>query len=381
PIANVIATSNGTSDPMATAQRTVDGSGIDAAGQASTNSSDMWLAMPGAEPLYIQFEFERVYKLHQMLVWNYNSQFELLLGFGLKSVTIEYSENGTDWTALGDFELARATAKATYTANTTVDFGGVPARYVRLNVNSGYGAMGQYGLSEVRFLYIPAQAREPQPTDGATGVSVEAPLAWRAGREAASHQVYLGTDPESLAPAGTVATSSYTPAGLNLGTTYYWRVDEVNEAEATSVWVGDLWSFTAQEYLVVDDFESYNDDLDAGTTIFDTWIDGWVNDTGSTVGHYNAPFAERSIVHGGRQSMPLFFDNTSVATSEADFSLSADWSANGIRSLSLYFYGAAGNSGQLYVKINGTKITYDGPAVNLVRPGNCGASTCRRPAT
>jgi len=366
---------------MATAQRTVDGSGIDAAGQASTNSSDMWLAMPGAEPLYIQFEFERVYKLHQMLVWNYNSQFELLLGFGLKSVTIEYSENGTDWTALGDFELARATAKATYTANTTVDFGGVPARYVRLNVNSGYGAMGQYGLSEVRFLYIPAQAREPQPTDGATGVEITSALNWRAGRGAASHQVYLGTDPESLAPAGTVATSSYTPAGLNLGTTYYWRVDEVNEAEATSVWVGDLWSFTAQEYLVVDDFESYNDDLDAGTTIFDTWIDGWVNDTGSTVGHYNAPFAERSIVHGGRQSMPLFFDNTSVATSEADFSLSADWSANGIRSLSLYFYGAAGNSGQLYVKINGTKITYDGPAVNLVRPGNCGASTCRRPAT
>jgi hypothetical protein len=66
--------------------------------------------------------------------------------------------------------------------------------------------------------------------------------------------------------------------------------------------------------------------------------------------------------------MPLSYDNTGVAVSEADLELSQDWSSNGIKSLSLYFYGAEGNSGQLYVKINGTKVAYDGPAVNLVRP-------------
>ncbi|HPY52076.1 MAG TPA: LamG domain-containing protein, partial [Sedimentisphaerales bacterium] len=113
PIANVVAISNGASEAAAGPQNTVNGSGLDAADQHSTVSSDMWLAMAGAEPLYIQYEFDRVYKLHQMLVWNYNVQFELLLGFGIKNVTVEYSENGIDWTALGDFEFARATAKPT----------------------------------------------------------------------------------------------------------------------------------------------------------------------------------------------------------------------------------------------------------------------------
>ncbi len=368
-IANVIATSNGVSEDASGPQNTVNGSGLNDADQHSTVSGDMWLAgAPADEPLYIQYEFDRVYKLHQLSVWNYNVQFELILGFGLKGVTVQYSENGADWTALGDVEFAKATASPAYTANTTVEFEGVPAKYVRLTVNSGWGMMGQFGLSEVRFTYVPVQAREPQPADGATDVSVGAPLAWRAGREAASHQVYLGTDPETLALAGTVGASSYTPDGLNLGATYYWRVDEVNEAEATSVWAGDLWSFTAQEYLVVDDFESYTDDLEDGGAIFDTWLDGWVNNTGSTVGHINAPFAEQGIVHGGRQSMPLFFDNTSAAVSEADLELSANWSLYGVKSLSLYFYGAAGNTGQLYVKINGTKVAYDGPAINLARP-------------
>jgi len=364
-IANIVATTNGNSDAGAGPENTVNGSGLNTADQHSTSSGDMWLALPGDEPLWIQWEFDGLYKLHEMLVWNYNVQFELILGFGLKDVTIEYSENGADWTALGDATLNRATASPTYAANTTVDLQGVAARSVRMTVHSGYGMMGQYGLSEVRFMYIPTQARQPQPADGATDVSVESTLVWRAGREAVSHEVYFGTDAAALALVDTVSTSGYTPDELNLGATYYWQINEIQETES---WQGPVWSFATQEYIVVDDFESYNDDLDAGTTIFDTWLDGWVNDTGSTVGHLDAPFAERTIVHGGEQSMPLSYDNTSVAVSEADLELSANWSRHGIRSLSLYFYGADGNTGQLYVKINGTKIAYDGPAINLTRP-------------
>mgnify|MGYP000142831050 CR=1 FL=1 len=209
------------------------------------------------------------------------------------------------------------------------------------------------------------QAREPQPVDGAVDVSVDSTLAWRAGRDAVSHEVHLGTDADALALASTVSGNSYTPGGLNLATTYYWQINAVQETES---WDGPVWSFATQEYLVVEDFESYTDDIDAGEAIFDTWIDGWVNNTGSTVGHLETPFAERSIVHSGRQSMPLFYDNATTATSEADYTLSGNWTLYGIKSLSLYFYGAAGNTGQLYAKINGTKIAYDGPAVNLARP-------------
>ncbi|NLZ03746.1 MAG: hypothetical protein GXY19_01060 [Phycisphaerae bacterium] len=369
PVGAIVATSNGISEPGVGPENTVNGSGLDAGDQHSTASDDMWLATPGADPLWIQYQFDRVYKLHQMLVWNYNVQFELLLGFGIKNVTVECSENGIDWTSLGDVDLARATAKATYEANTAVEFGGTPARFVRLNVNSGYGMMGQYGLSEVRFLFIPAQAREPQPTDGATGVAVDSSLSWRAGREAVSHEVYYGTDPNALSLVGTTGAAGYTPEALTLATTYYWRVNEVNEADAIPVWEGEVWSFTAQEFLVVEDFESYNDDVDAGTTIFDTWIDGWINNTGSTVGYLNAPFAERTIVHGGRQSMPLSYDNTNVSVSETEYALAQNWTTNGIQSLSLYFHGDPENGeARLYVEINNTRVVYDGDPADIARP-------------
>ncbi|MHC4519687.1 MAG: discoidin domain-containing protein, partial [Planctomycetota bacterium] len=351
---NIVATSNVASDATAGPENTVNGSGLDANGGHSINAPDMWLAVPGPETLWIQYEFDRIYKLYEMLVWNYNVQFELVLGFGLKDVTVEYSTDGAEWTALGDVVLAQATAQAGYQANTTIDFAGTAARFVRLTVNSGYGPMGQFGLSEVQFMYIPAHPREPQPDDGDADVAVDTALSWRAGRDATSHEVSLSTDPDALAVVDTIATSTYDPGPLDLGTTYYWQVNEIQDAES---WAGDTWSFATQEYLVVDDFEAYNDE---DNLIYEAWIDGFVNDTGSTVGYFEAPFAEQTIVRSGYQSMPLFFDNTGVDTSEADFELSQDWTVSGIKSLSIAFAGAAGNTGQMYVVINNARIDYDG---------------------
>jgi hypothetical protein len=225
--------------------------------------------------------------------------------------------------------------------------------------------MDQRGLSEVRFMYIPAQAREPEPADGAVNVDVDSTLAWRAGRDAVSHEVYFGTDSDALDLAATVEAASYDPGALDLDTTYYWQVNAVQEAES---WAGDVWSFATQEYLVVDDFESYTDDIDAGEAIFDTWLDGWVNDTGSTVGHIEAPFAERAIVRSGRQSMPLFYDNTTSPNSEAErkFATAQDWTRYGIQALTLYFSGDPDNSAQqMYVKVRGSKVLYDGDPDDL----------------
>ncbi len=369
PVANVIATSNGTSDPAYLPERTVDGSGLNASDQHGVESVDMWLAMPPADgPLYIQYEFDHTYKLHELLVWNYNVQFESVLGFGLKDVTVEYSENGSEWTVLSDVELAQATAGGDYIANTLVDLQGIAARYVRLIVNSGWGTRGQFGLSEVRFFYVPVQAREPQPANGAVGVDVEGVLSWRRGRDATSHEVYFGTDAEALALAETVADNSYVPGELTLGTTYYWQIDALQETES---WPGELWSFATQEYLVFEDFERYTDDIDAGETIFDTWLDGYVNDTGSMVGHFESPFAEQTIVRSGRQSMPLYYDNTAAAYSEttvklADLQVGPDWTRHGIQALALHFYGNPDNAAeQMYVKINDSKILYEGGADDL----------------
>jgi hypothetical protein len=87
-------------------------------------------------------------------------------------------------------------------------------------------------------------------------------LSWRAGREAASHRVYVSTDQQAVIDGTAVAVSVVNPshsAALDLSSTYYWRVDEVNDVEAPSTWQGDVWSFSTSEYLAVDDFESYND--------------------------------------------------------------------------------------------------------------------------
>ena len=167
PIQNIIATSNTTPMDGAGPEYSVDGSGLDENGLHSLKTTEAWLGMPtGAEPAYIQYEFDAVYKPAEMWVWNYNSEFEKMLGFGLKDVTVEYSEDGAAWTALGDFQFAQATAKAAYAHNTTVDFAGIGARFVRIVVHSTYGPTGQCGLSEVCFLHKPCLLyTSPSPRD------------------------------------------------------------------------------------------------------------------------------------------------------------------------------------------------------------------------
>ena len=86
----------------------------------------------------------------------------------------------------------------------------------------------------------------------------------------------------------------------------------------------------------------------------------------------SAPYAEQTIVHGGSQSMPLFYDNpgaTSYSEATRTFAVPQDWVQGGIKTLVLYFHGAADNAaGQLYVKINNTKVVYNGKADVLTMP-------------
>jgi hypothetical protein len=347
-------------------ENTINGSGL-VDDRHGVNLPTMWMTT-GVLPAWIQYEFDKVYKLDEMLVWNSNQAIETFLGFGAKSVTIEYSADGETWTALeGATEFAKASGAATYTANTTVDFAGAMAKFVKITIHSNWGGVApQTGLSEVRFLAIPVQAFKPSPAVGATGVSVEAELSWRPGREATSHTVYVGADSDAVA-AGTVAgvtvsDHSYSPASLSYATTYYWKVDETGDA---GTYAGEVWSFTTEAFSTVEDFESYNDD---DNRIYDVWVDGLTdNASGSQVGYDQSPFAEQTIVHGGKQSMPLIYGNTKFAFSEAKrtFGSAQDWTARGVKTLSLFFHGAAGNTGKLYVKINSTKVAYDGPATDI----------------
>ncbi|UCC97795.1 MAG: discoidin domain-containing protein, partial [Phycisphaerales bacterium] len=370
--ANVTATASSTGQADFGPEKTIDGSGLDDNGLHSTGATDMWLS--SSEPLgaWIQYEFDKVCKLHQMWVWNANQMFEALYGFGLRDVAVEYSTDSVEWAALaGAPEFAQAPGTADYAHNTTVDFAGALARYVRLTATSNWGGiLPQYGLSEVRFFSIPVSAREPSPDSGATDVDPDVTLGWRAGREAATHNVYLSTDEQAVIdgtpPAVAVSDASYTTI-LDLGSTYYWRIDEVNDAGTPTTWQGDIWSFSTLEYLVVEGFEDYNDY--PPDEIYTTWLDGYENPAnGSQVGYLTPPSVETAIVHGDNQSMPLLYSNTGGATySEAErtFAVPQDWTRYGVKTLGLWFQGTAGNTGQLYVKVNGVKVPYDGDAGNL----------------
>jgi hypothetical protein len=175
--------------------------------------------------------------------------------------------------------------------------------------------------------------------------------------------VYLGTAAAVVAGAdtgtagiyqGRQATTSFSPAKLDWNTTYYWRIDEVNDLNPDSPWKGPVWSFTTADFLIVDDFESY----DAyENQIWYTWHDGLGygtpgsadyfagNGTGAAVGdETTVSYTEETIVNSGIQSMPLFYNNNKQGYgyySEAELTLTAprDWTEEGVKDLSLWFRG------------------------------------------
>jgi len=367
-IDNVVATAS-SSEQSKGVENTVNGSGLDADGLLHGNIGDnnMWLSnIAGPQPTWIEFEFQNVQKVHEMWVWNSNESLESVIGLGFKDVTIEYSVDGVTYTTLGATHIFnQASGQAGYAHNTTIDMEGVAAKYVKLTANSNWkGIVEQFGLSEVRFFSIPVTAREPSPASEAADVELDLVLNWRAGRDGAEHDVYFSDDLQAVidgtSPVTTVTETSYGPLALDLGKTYFWRVDEANDVETPGIWQGDIWQFTTQEYFLLDDFEGYDA---ADNQIWYTWKDGLGygtpdvppyyagNGSGAAVGNEtNESFTEESIVHSGRQSMPLVYNNNKQGYSnysEATMTLSShrDWTDRGVKELSLWFRGSPGSVG------------------------------------
>lgn len=236
-------------------------------------------------------------------------------------------------------------------------------------------------------------AFERRPYADANDITQTPVIRWTAGAWTAVHDVYFGPDKELVANATTADTDiyrgrqeldgvMYQPETLDWGTTYYWRIDEVNfitvEAEDGTedvneiVWKGQTWGFTTADFIVVDDFELYTNNRDAGQAVFQTWIDGIGfsqpepnnpgNKTGSIVGHdiwtQGSPhetIAETVVVYAGRQSMPLYYNNADepyYSQTDRTWPAPQNWTLNGMDTLELFFRGASDNGpGQLYLSI------------------------------
>jgi hypothetical protein len=123
------------------------------------------------------------------------------------------------------------------------------------------------------------KAFNPNPEDGAFHTDTWVSLSFSPGDFAVSHDVYLGDNPDDVNEAtrdselfrgnqnSTVYTAGFSgyayPDGFVNGTTYYWRVDEVNDADPSSPWKGEVWSFlippkTAYQPNPADDAELVN---------------------------------------------------------------------------------------------------------------------------
>jgi hypothetical protein len=214
--------------------------------------------------------------------------------------------------------------------------------------------------------------KSPKPPDGATEVILSPILRWVPGGPGLQYDVYFGGDEQAVANAtpqtpgiyrGRQAPemTTYEPGCLKGGKTYYWRIDGLNggdphslgSTELAEVWKGDVWSFTTVDLIgvaVADDFESYTDNPTTGPLLLLAWIGGLFNGTGSMV-----VFAEQTIVHGGKQSMPMEYNNVREPWySEADrtWETPQDWTTDRADTLTLYLRGGPNNGrDNLYVAI------------------------------
>jgi len=303
------------------------------------------------------------------------------IGFGAKLHTVYFGDNFDD---VNNATGGLAQGTATYTPG-TLELEKV--YYWRVDE---FDAINTY-KGDVWSFTTPGAVGNPKPSNSAVDVKQTPILKWVAADNAASHQVYFGTDKDAVRNANTsspeykgtkaLGSESYEPGKLLWYATYYWRVDEVNNVNPNSPWKGPLWSFTTANFLVVDDFEDY----DVGNNeIWWSWKDGLGyaahgnepayagNGTGSAVGDESTPsYTEETVVHGGSQSMPLFYDNSVLKYSEVEKTLTypRDWTENGVSTLTIWFRGDSANVAEtLYVALNGSAvISHDNPKASQIR--------------
>jgi hypothetical protein len=223
------------------------------------------------------------------------------------------------------------------------------------------------------YTFKPGKASVANPADGQTEVARDVVLTWLPAETAALHDVYFGADfndVNNADPADTTGiyrgrqdTSFYSPdERLRWETTYYWRIDEINDSNPDSPWIGSIWSFTVGNYIVVDDFEDYNY---FDNPIWLSWRDGLGygapddpnsyagNGTGSLIGEDETwPTFEPIFVHSGEQSMRYLYDNDKegyAKYSEAEMTLDypRDWTEENVMELSLWFIGRPAYVGSL----------------------------------
>jgi hypothetical protein len=201
---------------------------------------------------------------------------------------------------------------------------------------------------------LQAKATGASPPIGGSMDIMKTIIQWTPGDLALNQKLYFGTSEAQVQAAdeanscykgdkdtaGYIGLGSPGPTGmfgrysydaslnpLTMGTTYYWRIDEVNGA---TVWKGDVWNFILQNYSNIERFEGYTATGDvAQTGLRRTWIDGRVGVGAQDWTYPNPPVPQGSsgsyaqintdpcdgvtyrgsMAAGGTRSLKLYYDN------------------------------------------------------------------------
>jgi hypothetical protein len=221
------------------------------------------------------------------------------------------------------------------------------------------------GKTTVWAVPVPERAWNPWPGCDAEYIPEDVMLRWSAGDGALQHAVYFGTSFDDVNDGhpgvlrGLQSGTTYNAGTLSFGETYYWRIDEIGES---SLAIGQVWSFTLGDIIVIDDMESYTPGRSSPNAITSEWTDGVTNGTGSLLDLAVAPGGP---VHGGEQAMTYIYYNSDIpyySETKREYGDPCDWTALGVKALTLCFYGdplnAATATEQMYVALEDSNGSY-----------------------
>ncbi len=200
----------------------------------------------------------------------------------------------------------------------------------------------------------PDIATNPNPANSESGIPLDVVLSWTASPSAQpvdGQDVYFGEVKQDVIDAdranplgvyqGAQDGNTFDPTGpLELGKTYYWRVDQVN---GTTIWAGEVWGFTVASYVLVDNFEDYADT----TALLGEWSEN---------GQAWLALATDSALVLGEKSMELHYGNSSspyYSAATRNFDPAQDWTISEVEAMDVWFKGQNANSAApVYVEIS-----------------------------
>jgi len=217
------------------------------------------------------------------------------------------------------------------------------------------------GKTTVWAVTVFERAWNPWPGCDAEYIPREVVLRWSPGDGVIEHHIFFGTSFDDVNDAdlsvykGSQTGTTYNAGTLSFGVTYYWRIDEFSESACTP---GLIWSFTLGDIIVVDDMESYA----SSAELYDVWKDGAINSTGAFI-----YLQEEAPVRDTQSMIYTYYNNTNFGAGyyseiEREYADPCDWTALGVKALTLCFYGdpnnATNDTEQMYVGLEDNNSNY-----------------------